>query len=186
MISIGGCLRCLAGWHQCLQIVSYPRTIWSAWRKNTLCWTKPQCQPAGCAQAAMVLWVSSERGTSARPGQSLWTDDPSLECLQESIFVSDNTGNGATWGASLVEINGEGGSWSSLRFWDYQCHSLQSKGLQMKNKKGKSRPGQGRICRIQAPFSSICLCLLIQPGLHQTPSCCLVLFSAKRVGQEKA
>lgn len=31
-----------------------------------------------------------------------------LECFKESIFVSDKTGNGPTWGASLLEINGEG------------------------------------------------------------------------------
>lgn len=37
-----------------------------------------------------------------------------LECLQESIFVLDKTGNGTTWGASLLEIDGEGVRCSSL------------------------------------------------------------------------
>lgn len=74
-----------------------------------------------------------------------------LQCFQESIFVSDKTGNGVTWRASLLEINGEEVSWISpgkyVQFWDYQYISLQSKILEMKIRKEKSRPGQGRICR---------------------------------------
>lgn len=96
-----------------------------------------------------------------------------LECLQESIFVSDKTGNGATWGANLPEINGEGVSCSSPGKYECELTNIFPCKTKLGNGDGKenSSLGRGKICRDWAPFPSICLCLpILSLGLKGDPT----------------
>lgn len=62
---------------------------------------------------AASLQVSSGRGTSARAGEACEPVTPTLEYLQESIFVSDKTRNKEPLGEALWETDGGGTSHGS-------------------------------------------------------------------------
>lgn len=169
-----GCLRWLAGRHQYFQIVFYPRTIWKAWRKNMLCWIKWQFQRDGCTQAAMVFWVSSERGASARAWMRPLNWWPKDWNVSKSLFLfrikleMEPLGEPASWRLMVkewAEVH-RGGLCSSEITNIFPCKAKSWRWRLGKKNSGWAKAGSAEARPPFHPF--VCVCPSIQASNHPT------------------